>query len=151
MVFALCSAKAEASELKRHFVTDYCTGYKEGTRDDPTLWQDCCVAHDLYLWAGGTRAQRNQVDLELRECIEARGAKTQAYVMWVAVRAGSLSPIKIGGKQWGNAWGDKTRHSSLSLNEIEILKRDLTLNSELAEDEIEAFVYDLILRNQLSE
>ena len=112
------------------FETDYCTGYAEGTRELPNLWKHCCVEHDLYFWAGGSQADRNQTDSRLKSCIEKTGATFQANLMYLGVRIGGMSPIKFKGKQWGNAWGDHRAHyQKLRLEEIYQIFHELELST----------------------
>src|SRR5687767_10446939 len=35
------------------FPTDGCSAFPDGTLSDATLWQHCCVEHDLAYYAGG--------------------------------------------------------------------------------------------------
>jgi hypothetical protein len=61
------------------------------------------------------------------------------------VRLGSLSPIKFGGKQWGNAWGDEVRQSPLRPQEIKQLQHGLfsTLEHNMSHSEIDSFIEEL--------
>ncbi len=134
-------ASLEASTA-RPFTTDFCTGYFDGTLDRPGLWEDCCVTHDLYLWAGGTQQDRTLADLDLKLCVKEKGAPTHSVLMWLGVRIGNLSPIKLDGKHWGNAWGDEVRKTKLSEREISLLeeklkKSNVALKSEIIENFLE--------------
>ena len=129
-----CAATASAAEL-RPFKTDGCTGYADGTRKKPGLWKHCCVEHDLGFWAGGDSRERRLTDERLRDCIAATGEKLQAEIIYLGVRLGSYSPMKIRGMQWGNAWSPwATRKEKLLSGEIDSL-----------EDEILREIYDPIL------
>lgn len=86
------------------FVTDGCTFFPDGTRSEPKLWEECCIEHDLHLWAGGTLAARLKTDQRLRECVREKGQAAIAELMYLSVRLGSYSPRKMKGKEWGNAW-----------------------------------------------
>ncbi len=109
---------ARAAEL-RPFVTDGCTYYPDGSADQPTLWLDCCIGHDLALWGGGTTAEHDATDLRLKECVAATGADEEAEVIYLGVRIGAQWPVKVNGNQWGNAWDPHiTRTTSLSPMEI---------------------------------
>lgn len=113
------------AEDLRQFVTDGCTGWFDGTRKAPTLWRHCCVRHDLAFWAGAA-GQRDQADLDLRDCIAATGAVKQAKLMYFGVRIGSKSPKKFAGMQWGNAWSPTvSRKTPLSREEIDVLEHEL--------------------------
>jgi hypothetical protein len=122
----LAGAGASASDSLRPFETDGCTAWREGTIANPKQWRHCCVKHDLRFWAGGTSPGRPAADLELRDCVAATGARLEAITMYLGVRAGSYSPRKFAGKQWGNAWSAKrTRTTPLDSGEIDLLEREI--------------------------
>jgi hypothetical protein len=125
LLAGLWTSAARAIEPPRPFVTDGCTDFVNGTSEKPELWLHCCVAHDLYFWAGGTRAARDQADLDLRDCVRATGAKTAAELMYLGVRLGSHSPSKHKGMQWGNAWPDRPAYRRLTPEEIELIESEL--------------------------
>lgn len=114
---------SESSELLP-FRTDYCTNYPEGTKENPELWKHCCLIHDMYFWAGGSRSDRDKADFELKSCIEDAGAYRQARLMYLAVRAGSYSPYKYPGRKWNNGWRDRSS-SSLSQEDIDKIENEL--------------------------
>lgn len=107
------------------FLTDYCTGYPEGTLDRPQLWKHCCLEHDLYFWAGGTLNDRKVSDLLLKECIEETGEDFQAKLIYWAVTAGSYSPIKFSNKKWNYGWSDRTQFQKLSSQDIDRLEDEI--------------------------
>ena len=129
------------------FTTDMCTGYGEGTREEPLLWAECCKTHDLYFWAGGTRYHRKLADKALKACVKEKGGGIHAKLIYLGVRIGGFSPIKIKGKQWGNAWGRKVRKTLLSGEEIQSLELSLRQNSELGTEIIDSFIEDLKQNN----
>jgi hypothetical protein len=67
--------------------------------------------------------------------------------MWLGIRLGNLSPVKLAGKQWGNAWGDRVRKTPLSNAEIEALEASLKRDSDLDEVSIVEFIRVLESRN----
>ncbi len=110
----------------RTFATDGCTGYPNGTREKPNLWRHCCVEHDLSFWSGGETAGRPRADRRLRKCVAETGEKREAQIIYWGVRLGSLSPIKIYGMQWGNAWSKwVTRKNPLTHAEIDRLEAEI--------------------------
>jgi hypothetical protein len=115
----------ELAEGIRPFVTDGCTDWPDGTKENPTQWRHCCVDHDLSLWAGGSQANRDSTDLRLRACVAATGAKDEAEVIYLGVRVASKWPWKYG-MQWGNAWSaHRTRKTALSALEIAALESEI--------------------------
>lgn len=129
--------KAVDSKVINPFTTDLCTFYKEGS------WSHCCLKHDLYFWAGGTKDERKDVDLELKECVKQAGGKVNADIIYLGVKLGSLSPLKIKGKQWGNAWSRKVRNTPLNSQDILQLEESLIENSEIDVHEIDLFIDQL--------
>jgi len=105
------------TSVGRPFVTDFCTLYPEGTKDDPSAWKHCCIAHDLFMWAGGEKSDRVKADLDLKECVIQSGYEDHANRIYLGVRLGSLSPIKFEDKAWGNAWIGRERNAKLSEEE----------------------------------
>lgn len=120
---------AEEAKLNS-FDTDYCTNYPEGTKQEPDLWKHCCLMHDMYFWAGGTRKDRLKADQELKSCIEETGASQIARVVYLAVRAGSYSPIKYPDKKWNNGWSDRPDFRPLSNQEIHLIEQEINVGYE---------------------
>jgi hypothetical protein len=126
IAFLFITLEVSASESQlTSFETDYCTNYKEGTRKFPDLWKHCCLIHDMYFWAGGSKQDRFDSDLELRSCIEETGAYGQARVMYYAVRAGSYSPIKFPKKKWNHGWKDRATFQKLTTADIDMLEQEI--------------------------
>lgn len=107
------------------FVTDLCTGFPEGTKQEPKLWQDCCVEHDLHYWAGGTRKMRDEADLALRDCVKEVSSDAIANAMYAGVRLGHRSPAKFPRYQWGNAWEMNGSFRPLTRDEVTAIEADL--------------------------
>lgn len=121
----LASVSARALEP---FTTDYCTSYPEGTSNRPDLWKHCCLLHDLYFWAGGSEADRNAADWDLKLCVEETGKKKIAKLIYWAVRAGNRSPVKLPGKKWNNGWPERSYYQELTREDILVIEESL-LNS----------------------
>jgi hypothetical protein len=138
-----------ASENPKVFDTDFCTAYPEGTRERPELWKHCCLEHDLYFWAGGSRLNRNLSDERLRDCVFETGAEIQAHLIYLGVTMGSLSPIKFKTKIWGNAWMKRARYSPLSLKERELLIQQVLSQWEIPRDLAYSFIEQISHRRDL--
>ena len=139
VLFFAFAGIAAAAEPKP-FTTDACTGYPNGTRAEPMLWAKCCVRHDLEFWAGGRRSERLEADLALRNCVRATGQPLKAEIIYLGVRLGSLSPLKLPGMQWGNAWGKERRNTPLTRAEVSALKKSLREHSDLDLDVVTDFI-----------
>ncbi len=94
--------KAQAAELKP-FTTDGCSSFPDGSLEHKNLWLACCTAHDLAYWQGGTFKQREQADVDLKECVAKVGEKEIAILMLAGVRVGgtALLPTSF---RWGYGW-----------------------------------------------
>lgn len=76
------------------FRSDGCSYWFDGN------WYDCCYAHDLDYWIGGTFADRAVADAKLQRCIARKGQPVNAWLMHTFVRA-------LGGCwiPWSHRWG----------------------------------------------
>ena len=128
-----------ANELKP-FVTDYCTMFVDGTSSRPTLWRDCCVEHDIRYWFGGTNANKDKADTELKACVKKVAGITWANLIYVGVRAGHFSPIK-GKYKWSWGWENKRNNNEeITDQEKSYIKeelRRLPYSSEMIEQFIQ--------------
>ncbi|MFP5385871.1 MAG: hypothetical protein ACLGHN_07305 [Bacteriovoracia bacterium] len=141
----LLSLNLHASlEELRPFKTDYCTNYPEGTRSNPQMWKHCCLSHDMFFWAGGSKEDRYISDLELRSCIEKTGARSQARLIYYAVRLGSYSPVKYPDKKWGNGWSKRSEFKPLTSEELDVIENELSSGYDFISQEIkESFINKL--------
>jgi hypothetical protein len=107
---------ADFGELKP-FTSDGCSLFPDGTPEHPKLWKKCCVVHDIAYWAGGTRDERRQADLELRDCVAATGHPSIAELMYLGVRGGGTgrTPTPF---RWGYGWTKLRSYSSLTPEEL---------------------------------
>lgn len=125
LTFMNLSLTAYAADELLPFRTDYCTGYAEGTFSDPHAWKHCCLSHDLFFWAGGTETERDKADLGLKACVEETGHALQAQIIYLAVRAGSRSPVKLPENKWNNGWPQRGDHQALSIEDIDRIEEQL--------------------------
>lgn len=105
MVAAVVSGAsgAPAADIKP-FTTDGCSLFPDGTCQDRTKWCDCCFAHDIVYWQGGTRDERAKADEGLRACVlERTHDTTLAEAMYLGVRAGG-GPAFPTWYRWGYGW-----------------------------------------------
>ena len=81
----------------REFKSDGCSCWPDSE------WLECCVAHDLDYWMGGTAEERKESDIRLRECVTGKGHPTMGKVMYPGVRLGGVywlpTPFR-----WGFGW-----------------------------------------------
>jgi hypothetical protein len=121
-----------SKDIIRSYNTDLCTGWFD--KSFKYDWSRCCAIHDLYFWAGGTKEHRKLADKRLRSCVKEEANGFHAALIYFGVKAGSLSPLKIKAKKWGNAWDSRYQHSPLSINDIKRLKTSLLSTLETNPD-----------------
>jgi hypothetical protein len=110
------SPDREADDI-RPFVTDGCTMFPDGVPGRPTLWEGCCVAHDLAYWKGGTRSDRRQADATLMSCVnKASKNPVLGSLMRLFVMIGG-GPERAGGSRWGYGWAHVRGYAPLTPEE----------------------------------
>lgn len=86
------------------FKTDGCSLFLDGSVHDRYRWRECCVAHDIAYWKGGTRDDRRAADKALRGCVlDKGGSKALSVLMYDAVRAWG-GPVFPTWYRWGYGW-----------------------------------------------
>jgi len=92
-----------AEDLK-DFASDGCSLFPDGTTRHRAQWCDCCFAHDIAYWRGGTEDERKKADEELRNCVRQRtGSTAMASLMHEGVRKGG-HPAFPTWYRWGYGW-----------------------------------------------
>jgi hypothetical protein len=103
LIFAsVLLSNSNADELKS-FTSDGCSEFPNGTLSQKELWLECCTAHDLAYWKGGTRRQRIDADNELHDCVSKVGEAEIAFIMLTGVRVGG-TPLFPTEYRWGYGW-----------------------------------------------
>lgn len=116
LCLALVATGCDAATLSP-FTTDGCSRFPDGTPAQQTLWQGCCVRHDLAYWIGGTEADRLEADQALRQCVAAVGEPSIAALMLAGVRVGG-SPYFPTAYRWGYGWPYPRGYGELSGDEV---------------------------------
>ena len=149
VIFLLNSCVVIAASDLRPFKTDYCTAFPEGTISQPDLWKHCCLIHDLHFWAGGTRKERDLMDINFKECIAETGMPRTAEMMYQAVRAGSHSPFQFKGKHWGNGWREKAYYEKLKVENVNQVESILSSGHDFISIEYkEKFLHEIRERQE---
>ena len=110
-----------ATEIKP-FISDGCSAFPDGTREQNTLWLKCCIEHDRAYWAGGSYDERLQADKALQECMETVGEPEIARIMLAGVRVGG-SPYFPTRFRWGYGWPYPRWYKPLSDTEKELIEK----------------------------
>ncbi len=142
MVLFVSSFSVNSAELQT-FETDLCTYFPEGTKEQPHLWEECCIDHDFRYWFGGDKLDQEIADLELKRCVKDKAGNFWANIMYTGVRAGHLSPVKSKYK-WGWGWLPERNFSLITQEEkdlIVIKSQEIKLSDEK--------IHELLLKNNI--
>lgn len=115
-----CAAVPETSpRVLVPFTTDGCSAFPDRSPlRDGADWCDCCVAHDLRYWRGGTAVDREAADRELEACLKARtGGPVLGAMMRLGVQVGG-SPAWSASWRWGYGWPYVGDYRALTPEEV---------------------------------
>lgn len=96
-----------------NFKSDGCTLFPDGD------YQDCCFAHDLSYFKGGSISERRRADVNLYKCVkskEGRWRKFAAPLMYLGVRIGGVSFLPTPFR-WGFGRKKKKKAVAMPSNE----------------------------------
>lgn len=120
----LVTTLAGGGEL-RDFESDGCSLFPDGKPGDPALWCDCCLAHDVAYWRGGSAEERKRADEALRDCVLQRtGSASLAKLMYAGVRAGG-HPVFPVWYRWGYGWTNRENYAPLTAAEEAMVQQKL--------------------------
>ena len=104
------------------FTSDGCSLFVDGTFEDPELWKECCLKHDIAYWQGGTEEEREAADIAFRECVKKKTGNSElAEVMYQAVRQGG-EPYYPTWYRWGYGWPIGRGYRALTVAEKDLVK-----------------------------
>ena len=102
-LFIVLTPSVIAEELS-DFSSDGCSQFPDGTFAQKNLWCDCCIAHDIAYWQGGSKIKKAQADKGLRTCVFSKtNNQLLADTMYFGVTIGG-SPIYPVWYRWGYGW-----------------------------------------------
>ncbi len=129
-VLAITSAE---SETLAPFESDGCSSFPDGTLSQQALWLDCCTAHDLAYWRGGTAAERLAADNALEQCVATVGEPEIASIMLTGVRVGGTPylPTKF---RWGYGWPFPRGYKALTQAEQEAVDKALSTSANIKDN-----------------
>lgn len=61
---------------KQQFKSDGCSCWPDQN------YSECCYKHDKIYWSGGSPEERKKADLNLKKCVEKKGHKNTAIIMY---------------------------------------------------------------------
>ncbi len=79
------------------FTSDGCSMWPDGS------WQQCCIAHDMRYWCGGSKEDRKAADIALQKCVSNASNKFNGTLMKGGVYIGG-SKIFPTPWRWGYGW-----------------------------------------------
>lgn len=116
LVVSILLAGCSSGSIKP-FTSDGCSSFPDGTFEQSELWLQCCIAHDLSYWKGGTYADRIDADQELQMCVTQVGEPEIATLMLAGVRVGG-SPLWPTSFRWGYGWSYLKWYGELTEDEL---------------------------------
>ena len=117
-LFACASVPRGAATIAP-FHSDGCSLFPDGRPEQPGLWCDCCLAHDLAYWRGGTAEERLAADQALRYCVQERtGNRVTAETIYLGARLGG-APAFPSWYRWGYGWPFRRGYRALGAAERE--------------------------------
>ena len=120
-LFCFTACKNEEMKLS-DFTSDGCSLFIDGTFEDPDLWKECCLKHDIAYWQGGTEEEREAADIAFRECVKKKTGNSElAEVMYQAVRKGG-DPYFPTWYRWGYGWPIGRGYKPLTEGEKKLAK-----------------------------
>ena len=124
LLSALAISGCTHAQSIKPFSTDGCSAFPEGTLIQQSLWFDCCFSHDMAYWKGGSSAQREKADQELKQCVAQLGEEGIAELMYHGVRIGGTPHIPTPFR-WGYGWPPGRGYQSLSSEEKQQVREQL--------------------------
>lgn len=117
IALALLSACSTVTPNLRDFTSDGCSLFVDGNMRDRKLWCECCFAHDVAYWQGGSEKDRRTADRALRECVRERtGNKALGDLMYAGVTVGG-HPAFPTWYRWGYGWNYSRGYKQLTEDE----------------------------------
>ena len=104
LIFAVVHSACAGEGQLRPFSTDGCSVFPDRSLISKADWCQCCVAHDLAYWRGGTSQARLSADKALSTCVlRVTANKALADLMYAGVRTGG-GPHFYTPYRWGYGW-----------------------------------------------
>ena len=108
---------ASSASVLHDFKSDGCSLFSDGNLEHRNLWCDCCFAHDIAYWQGGTQKERKLADKILRDCVlERTHNKALAVLMYDGVRTGG-HPAFPTWYRWAYGWNYGRGYKALTEEE----------------------------------
>lgn len=108
--------KSPTEKILRPFSSDGCSMSADGALGSE--WVNCCVEHDTAYWIGGTKADKDQADLQLQQCMAQNNSPRigRFYRFFVGRLGGPNSSQKF---RWGYGWNYRRPYAPITPDEVE--------------------------------
>lgn len=104
VLLAVALAGCYSTPALQPYATDGCSLFPDRALIGNADWCECCAAHDLAYWRGGTEDERAAADQALRECVTRKtGNRVLAAAMYQGVRAGGSAYFPTW-YRWAYGW-----------------------------------------------
>lgn len=137
-IVLVCSllAACQSEDGLSAFRSDGCSLFPDSALIGSADWCECCFAHDVAYWKGGTQTEREQADRVLRDCVRKKtGDSALAEAMYIGVRAGG-SPYFYNWYRWGYGWPYARGYQALSRAETRDAERLLAIYHADSNEEV---------------
>lgn len=94
------------------FVSDGCSSSPDGFVPGVELLE-CCIAHDIQYWKGGTYEEKEVADSEFKMCLYRKTLPVIADAYYESVKIGGLKELKAPWA-WGYGWAPLRDYAPLS-------------------------------------
>ncbi|WP_413287658.1 hypothetical protein [Bdellovibrio sp. HCB337] len=108
------AAVSEAGALKP-FVSDGCSSSPDGFVPGVELLE-CCLAHDVEYWKGGTFEEKEKADADFKMCLDKKTLPVIADAYYESVKVGGLTELKAPWA-WGYGWAPLRDYAPLTEGE----------------------------------
>ena len=106
--------------ILKPFKSDGCSLFPDRMEAAGLDWNQCCEAHDILYWKGGTKMERAKADSLFYECVLIQtGDARLARMMYDGVRLGG-SPYFPTWYRWGYGWNYMRPYRELSQRESQM-------------------------------
>ncbi len=137
---------AQDKVILKNFTTDYCSEWPDGKLTDPKQWAECCFAHDMSYWLGGSKDDRVAADKQLKQCVKEASDSLNGFLMYLGVRMGGRPGNAA--YAWGYGWTKDREYFELLPDEIDnakVLLEQSEHNKNAKEKElIDAFIEQIL-------
>jgi hypothetical protein len=113
-------SQALDKRILRPFSTDGCS--QSPNSYDGQKIVECCVAHDVSYWLGGTQEQKDKADYDFESCVSEKAGPIVAEIYFRGVRVGG-GANGINTFRWGYGWDTNRTYSPITASEMQQAER----------------------------